>query len=193
MNITIIYSHPWEGSYNHAILERVKETLSLKHNVDVIDLNRDNFDPVLREKELALYSEGKFLDPRVKEYQEKLEKTDHLLFIHPIWWADVPAILKGFFDKVLLKYWAYEDNDGGLPKGLLTHIKGATVITTMMGPNFYYDYIVGNPLKGSLVKGTIKFCGIKKVKVIKVGSVTNISDEKRKRWLDKIGNYMKKI
>ncbi len=63
----------------------------------------------------------------------------------------------------------------------------------MMGPNFYYDYFVGNPLKGSLVRGTIKFCGIKKVKVIKVGSVTGMSNEKRKKWLDKIGNYAKRI
>ncbi len=193
MKITIIYSHPWEGSYNHAILERVKKALTGKHDVDVIDLNKDNFNPVLGEKELALYSEGKCLDPLVKEYQEKLDKTDHLFFIHPTWWADVPAILKGFFDKVLSKKWAYESEGKGFPRGLLTHIKGSTVITTMMGPNFYYDYIVGNPLKGSLVKGTIKFCGIKNVKVIKVGSVTNMSDGKRKKWLDKIENYAKTI
>ena len=57
MNITIVYAHPWDGSYNHAILERVKETLNARHNVDIIDLYKDNFNPVLNEKELKVYSE----------------------------------------------------------------------------------------------------------------------------------------
>lgn len=193
MNVTIIYAHPYEGSYNHSILESVAKTLKGKHTIDIIDLYKDGFNPVLSKAELAVYSEGKSVDKQVLKYQEKIENTDHLMLIFPIWWTETPAIMKGFFDKVLLKNWAYLSPDGKIPKGLLTHVKGATVIATMSGPNFYYNLFAGNPLKGSLVKGTLKFCGIKKVNVIKVPSVTNINDEKRRSWLAKIEKYAGKL
>lgn len=193
MKVTIVYAHPWNGSYNHVILERSVQALKKKHGVEVIDLNKDRFNPVLNEQDLSVYKDGKYFDEKVKAYQEILNKTDYLVLIYPTWWADIPAILKGFFDKVLLKNWAWTTTDRGFPKGLLTHIKGVTIITTMTGPSLYYNLIVGNPMKGSLVKGTMKFCGMKKVKVIKVGSIANINDEKRKKWLDKIDNYMEKI
>lgn len=193
MNITIVYAHPYDGSFNHAILERVAATLEKKHSVDIIDLYKDGFDPIIKKEELAVYSEGKYFDENVKKYQEKLNKTEHLMLIFPIWWTEAPAIMKGFFEKVLLKSWAYLSSEGKFPEGLLTHISGATVITTMSGPGFYYNLIVGNPLKGSVVKGTLKFCGIKKVKVIKVPSVTTAGNEKRGKWLDKIEKYAAKL
>jgi len=99
---TVIFSHPWNGSFNKAILDKVVEKLEeTKEKYTIIDLNKDGFNPVMTEKDLELYSQGKSADPLVLKYQEILKNTDELILIFPIWWMSLPAILKGFFDKYL--------------------------------------------------------------------------------------------
>lgn len=192
MNITIIYAHPYEKSFNAAVLKTVKKELSKKHEVKIIDLYKDNFNPVLNEEEFKKYQEGKSLDPLVENYQDILKKSDYLFFIFPIWWMIMPAMLKGFFDKVLLKYFAFTFS-GKMPKGLLTHIKGATILNTMGSPPLYYNFFINKPIKGSVIKGTLKFCGIKDVKWKNLGNIYTITDNKREKWLKKIQNYCRKL
>ncbi len=104
MHTTIIFAHPWHGSFNKAILDAVILELD-KHQIEyrVIDLNKDGFNPVMLESELALYSKGQHADSLVQKYQSILKDTDELILIFPIWWYNIPAILKGFIDKVMLK------------------------------------------------------------------------------------------
>jgi len=127
---TIIYAHPYEKSFNHAILERVQALLDAKgQEYRLIDLYADGFNPVYTKEELALFREGKALDPLVLQYQEALKDSKRLIFIFPIWWADMPAIVKGFLDKVLLRTFAYMENRVGLLEGRLD-IDEALVIST---------------------------------------------------------------
>ena len=82
---TIIYAHPYEQSFNHAILQRVRELLESKGEAyKLIDLYADGFNPAYTKEELALFNQGKALDPLVLHYQEILKKTDRLIFIFPI-------------------------------------------------------------------------------------------------------------
>ena len=190
MKAVIIYTHPWNKSYNFAILQILIEGLAQKgHTIDLIDLYKEKFDPVLSKKELSYYSQGKLVDQKIGEYQKRIEQADHIFFIFPVWWYDVPAILKGFLDRVLLKNWAYEYSPAGIPKGKLGFIKKATVITTMKSPGWYYWLMYGNSIRNSFIKGTLKFCGIKKIKWIKMGNIENIGIKKRKFQLGKIKNY----
>ena len=72
MNTLIIYAHPYEKSFNHAIFEKVKQDLTKKHkDFDVIDLYKDCFNPVYTTEELALFKDGKTTDKLVSQYQEK--------------------------------------------------------------------------------------------------------------------------
>ena len=112
---TIVFAHPWNGSFNKAILDKVVEKLDeTKEKYTIIDLNKDGFNPVITEKDLELYSQGKSADPLVLKYQEILKNTDELILIFPIWWMSLPAILKGFFDKVMTKGFAYESTQTGI-------------------------------------------------------------------------------
>ena len=82
---TIVFAHPWNGSFNKAILDKVVEKLDeTKEKYTIIDLNKDRFNPVMTEEELSLYSQGKSIDPLVKKYQEILKNTDELILIFPI-------------------------------------------------------------------------------------------------------------
>ena len=99
---TIVFAHPWNRSFNKAILDKVVEKLDeTKEKYTIIDLNKDKFNPVMTEEELSLYSQGKSIDPLVEKYQKILKNTDELILVFPIWWMSMPAILKGFFDKYL--------------------------------------------------------------------------------------------
>jgi putative NADPH-quinone reductase len=196
MKVLVVYDHPWDKSFNNAILMAVVKGLKEGgHEVDIVDLHREGFDPVFRPEELALYQEGKYLDPKVGEYQKRIGAARHLFFIFPVWWVSIPALLKGFFDKVFLPLWAWDPKGlfGLIPKGLLTHIEGATVINTMALPTILYRFSYHNPVKQVLIRGTLKFCGIKCVKWFRFGMVPTASPKKRERWLRTVSNYARRL
>ncbi|MGY3778511.1 NAD(P)H-dependent oxidoreductase [Isobaculum melis] len=183
MQTTIIYAHPWEGSYNHAILDKIKIDLTKQgKDYTVIDLYEDEFNPVLAKHELAVYAKGEGKDPLVQKYQQILTETTELIILFPIWWYEIPAILKGFFDKVMLNHFSYEEGKLGLV-GQLTQIKKATIITTATSPKWYLRYFKGNYVKNILMKGTLKDMGIKKMKWLHVGNVKGITQIKRQKFL----------
>ena len=188
MKVLIVYAHPYEGSFNKAILDNTLEGLKhAGHEVELINLNEEGFNPVLTREELAKYPDGEYLDPNVGEYLAKIKDAKHLVFIFPIWWGEVPAILKGFFDKVLLKKEAY-DFKGMMPTPKLKG-RSATVISTMNSPKIYYNYILKAPVKQTVIKDTLKLCGIKPVKWIEFSQVVSTTDTKRERMLDKVLDY----
>ena len=184
---TIVFAHPWNGSFNKAILDKVVEKLDeTKEKYTIIDLNKDGFNPVMTEKDLELYSQGKSDDPLVLKYQEILKNTDELILIFPIWWMSLPAILKGFFDKVMLRGFAYESTQTGI-KGLLTNIKTAKMITTATAPKFLLN-ITGFGI--TMKKANLGGIGIKKTKWIHYSLRMQGKDEDRKKFLEKVGKFV---
>ncbi|MBG0918720.1 NAD(P)H-dependent oxidoreductase [Exiguobacterium profundum] len=186
MKTTIILAHPWHGSFNKSIMDTtIEQLVRRKKDYQIIDLNKDQFNPVLSESDLSLYSQGQSRDPLVNQYQEMLSDSDELVFIFPVWWFDVPAILKGFLDKVMLKNFAYVEESTGL-KGLLTHIKKTTVISTSEVPTWYLKFLAGNPIEGTLIRRTFKGIGLKNVKWLNSPFTSSGKDHRRKRFLDRV-------
>ena len=119
----IVYAHPYDGSFNRAILEAATSALDKAGRpYDVVDLYADGFDPRMPAEELALFTEGGTLDPLVSHYQKLIEGASRIIVICPIWWSEVPSIVKGFVDKVMKQNWAYHPTASGV-KGHLTHIQ----------------------------------------------------------------------
>lgn len=140
--VTIIFSHPWHGSFNHAILEAVKNKLeSQKREYQVIDLVADGFNPLMTTDDLKGYSRGESPDPLVNKYISMLEKTDELFLIFPIWWGMMPANLKGFFDKVMLVGSAYSYTaEGAMVPGF--QIGRTLIITTSQSPSIMFGQFI---------------------------------------------------
>lgn len=160
MKSVIILAHPYPNSFNHVIKDVVVQALIDKKEVNVIDLVKDEFDPVLSQEDLRLYMQGQSSDPKVMEYQRDLLDCDDLVLIFPIWWYEAPAILKGFLDKVLLPGFAFDEVENQLV-GKLSHIKRLTVISTSEVSSDYMRNEVGNPIEISLMNTTLGVCGIK--------------------------------
>lgn len=180
--ITIVFTHPWHGSFGKVVLDTItKKYDQEKKEYQVIDLYKENFNPALSESELSVFSKGQHKDPLVGKYQEMLKNTDKIIFIYPIWWGNMPAMLKGFFDKTLLVNFAYNTQNGWTP---LLNIQETVVITTSEQPTENYKKI-GDPV--TYEDNTIFMAtGMKNLTWYNCEHITSGGDDHRKTFLKKI-------
>lgn len=155
----LIYAHPNKEGHCGSILRNVVKNLASK-NVDykVIDLYEVGYDPVLKPSEH--YSSGhKEVSEQNKNYQNDILNAENIIFIYPTWWQNVPAILKGFIDRVFIAGFAFIYK-GKLPVGLLTG-KKAVIFTTTGAPRIITKIFMKDTSTKVLAKYTLGFCGIK--------------------------------
>lgn len=139
MRHLIIYAHPNKNSLNHHLLNTVLESLqSENHEIVVRDLYQINFNPVLSPEDMQGQRMGKVSDD-VQCEQDHISRAEHITFIYPIWWTGMPAIMKGYIDRVFSYGFAYR-YDQGIQKGLLTG-KQAVIINTHGKSNQEYERI----------------------------------------------------
>ena len=102
MKTVIIFNHPYEGSYCNSILTSVVAGIQQAGNTyDIIHLDKEGFNPVMSAADLKGFAACTAGDPKVLEYQQRMSDADQLVFIFPVWWELMPAMMKGFIDKVI--------------------------------------------------------------------------------------------
>jgi NAD(P)H dehydrogenase (quinone) len=188
MNCLIVYSHPNPKSFNHAIKEILKKAFEAQgHDVRVRDLYAIKFNPVLSAKDFVLMAKHKVAGD-VKKEQGHVRWADVLVFVFPVWWDSLPAITRGYLDRVFSTGFAYT-HDG---KGLLKDKKVA-VICTFGAPKHVcersgvfkaMDVTVGECLAG--------FCGMTLIESKYFTSVPSVSDAERKNMLEEVALLAKK-
>lgn len=159
MRHLIIYSHPNDESLNHHFLNTVTEILQAQdHEIRIRDLYHFDFNPVLSLQDLKDQRSGQ-LSEDIKEEQEHILWADHITFIYPIWWTGMPAIMKGFIDRVFSYGFAYR-YDQGIQKGLLKG-KRATIINTHGKSKAEYESMgMDRALSLTSDKGVYTYCGL---------------------------------
>ncbi|RKO71173.1 flavodoxin family protein [Sphingobacterium puteale] len=159
MKHLIIYAHPIDSSLNNHFKQIVKETL-LQNGQEVIvrDLYQLNFNPVLSLDDVNGQRRG-IVDQDVKREQDYIIWADSITFIYPIWWTGMPAIMKGYIDRVFSYGFAYR-YDAGVQKGLLTG-KSAYIINSQ-GKSMmeYQETGMDKALKLTSDKGIYSYCGL---------------------------------
>ena len=189
MNILIIYAYPNMTSFNAKLFETVKQNIPSTNKVQVLDLYKEKFDPVLyfdKEKRRRDLQN----DPSTKKYRDQIIWADHLIFIFPIWWSSTPAILKGYIDRVFSAGFAYKFE--GLMATKLLKGKTATIITTHDTPALYAKLVqkdYGNILK----KQTLGMVGIKTKKMLTMPYLRNSNEKQREKFINKVVNYAKTL
>ena len=149
MKILIIYSHPGSRGFSSCFLEKsIKILKEKKVDFEVLDLYKMNYNPVLRPEEL--YTAGnKEISGQNQQMQEKIKLADSLIFIYPVWWGSMPAILKGFIDRVFTPGFAFKYNKEKLLKFIpdkLLDDKKILVFVSSGGPKLLYKIIL-DPVK----------------------------------------------
>jgi NAD(P)H dehydrogenase (quinone) len=158
------------GTVNALCKTFSEKCLGLGLKLDLIDLYKDEFDPV--------YS-PEARDSKILEYQIKIRKADLIVIFHPIWWGGVPAVLKGFLDKVLVPGFAYRYNKNQI-QGLLEG-KEAWVIAVSELPAWHQSFIFSNSLMHFWQRAVFDICQFKS-KFILLGGLRTASQSKIDRW-----------
>lgn len=176
MKYLIIYAHPDIESHAKYTLEEIKLKLNeLKREYEIIDLYKINYDPILSKKELT---EKDYIPKIVYDHRKKIKNSDVLIFIYPIWWNSMPAILKGWIDRTFSSGFAFK-YENGLPKGLLNNKKAIIFATT--GASKITSYLFqGLRWKKIMVKDILGFCGIK-TKTYYVGNANKLTEYNKRK------------
>lgn len=187
MNISVILAHPDPASFNHAIARRAVAALRmLGHRVAFHDLCVERFDPVLPRGELP---KGARTPPAVARHVRELAAADGIVIVHPNWWGQPPAILKGWIDRVLRPGEAYEfeedDQGDGVPIGLLK-AKVALVYNTSNTPPKREKKVFGDPLERLWKDCIFDLCGVKRFRRRMFCVVVTSTPAQRCRWLRQV-------
>ncbi|CAM3111369.1 NAD(P)H-dependent oxidoreductase [Leuconostoc rapi] len=188
MHTLIIYCHPYQNSFNHAILDAVQQSLNQSNlKYQIIDLYADDFSPVYSTEELKLYHSGQTTDLLVEKYLKLLKMAHTVIIISPVWWNSVPGMLKGFIDKVMKegKNLSHIVTKLGV-QGELKNIKKCYLITTSTSPTFYIRFFNANGIKKIFLNQTLKQLGFQGRSWINFGMISTTSIERRKKFLKSI-------
>lgn len=178
--ILLILGHPSSESLCGALAERYAQSaLAAGHEVRQLRLGELVFDPVLREG----YHQIQTLEDDLSAAQSDILWAEHLTLVYPIWWGGIPALLKGFFDRVLLPGFAFKYRKGKAFPDKLLKGRTAHLLVTMDTPPWYYRLIYRMPGLHEVRKTTLQFCGIKPLRTLTFGPVLGSTDQQRQTWL----------
>ena len=180
--ILVVLGHPVKESFCSALADAYVNGAKIAGNeVQLISLSTLSFDPILHNG----YNSIQPLEPDLLSAQKAMKWAEHLVFVYPIWWGAMPALLKGFIDRVFLPGFAFKFRDGSAMWDRLLSDRSAHLLVTMDTPQWYYKFVYRMPGHNQMKRTILKFCGIKPVKVSSFGPVKNATLQKREKWLAK--------
>jgi len=192
MEISVILAHPERRSFNHAIALAVCRTLERGgHTVCFHDLYEEGFNPLLTASEL----DTKAQPPQgLARYCDELRRSDGLVIVHPNWWGQPPAVMKGWIDRVFRPGVAYSFQEGdkgeGVPIGLL-RAQTAIVFNTSNTPPEREMSVFGDPLDQLWKKCILEFCGVQNIVRETFSIVITSTPEQRAAWLRRVEETVK--
>ena len=166
MNVLVLFAHPLSDSYGRAIYDEAVRSLNVEgHDLRIHDLWQEGFDPMLS----AAEKHAHFADPEVKTSGDSLLAShvadlrwcDAIVFVYPSWWSAPPAVMKGWFDRVLMHgvAWTFPDGATRLHAGL-THVRRLVGITTY-GSSRFVNALEGEPGKSTIRRGLRVLCNVR--------------------------------
>ena len=207
MKILVINGHPDKESYCQSIFQTIVDNIdSTHHELEIINLNEADFDPVLRYGYRKRMKEDSF----ILRSQELIQWADHFIFVYPIWWSSMPSLMKGWIDRVFTPGIAYSANDQGSfiwnylrGKQFKKLLKGktASIYATSMAPTWWYKIFSG-PINipdsygiSVLKNAVLNHCGIKTKRVCVLGEVGRDVNtaSMREEHLQKVAEEVKKL
>ena len=188
MRVSVILAHPDLNSFNHAIAAAVADTLTANgHEINFHDLYKERFDPLLPTAEIPREAD---LPPDIARHCREIASADGIVIVHPNWWGQPPAVLKGWVDRVIRPGVAYEfiedDKGEGVPVGLLKATIALVFNTSNTEPH-REQAIFGDPLETIWKNCIFGLCGIKQFVRKTYGMVVVSSSAQRKAWLEDAG------
>jgi len=185
--VMLLLAHPAKGSFNHALAETAAAML-IEHGYGIFfhDLYAEEFDPILPGDEI---SRDAALPEEIARHCRELEESDGIIVVHPNWWGQPPAILKGWIDRVIRPGVAYEFLEGdageGIPRGLLVG-KKVLVLNTSNTPAERERDVFSDPLELLWRNCIFSLCGVEDFKRRMFNVVVTSTEQERAEWLREV-------
>jgi putative NADPH-quinone reductase len=180
--ILVILGHPGRNSFCGALASSCCEGAKEAGNeVELIALGELSFDPVLHEG----YARIQELEPDLVAAQQAISRAQHIVFVYPNWWGGLPALLKGFIDRVFLPGFAFSYRENSRFWDRLLAGRSAQLLVTMDTPPWYYRWFYRMPGHNQMKRTILEFSGIKPVTITSFGPVKGSSEQQRAKWLEK--------
>ena len=184
MNLLLLLAHPGPDSFCHALAATARDALLRDgHAVVFHDLCAEKFDPLLPAAEIPAAAP---LPPAIQRHCDELQAADGIVIVHPNWWGQPPAVLKGWIDRVIRPGVAYRfaagDNGEGVPVGLLK-AKTAVVLNTSNTPAARERSAFGDPLESIWKHCVFGLCGVPNVHRRMFNVVVASTLPQRQAWL----------
>ena len=181
--IVIVVGHPRSSTYCEALAAAYRRGAEAGgHRARVIALSRMRFDPILHEG----FSGQQPLEPDLAEAQRAIGAADHLVIVFPLWYGCLPALLKGFIERVFQPGFATEKAKTAMGFRPLLTGKSARVIVTMGMPGFVYRWYFGAHALKMLKRNILGFVGFSPIRDLVLGRIDAVSAERRQLWLAEV-------
>ncbi|ASZ11008.1 NAD(P)H-dependent oxidoreductase [Chitinophaga pendula] len=181
--ILIINGHPDKESFNAALAAAYLQGASgAGAEVQQLILADLQFNPNLQYG----YRKRTELEPDLLRAQELIKWANHLVWIHPVWWGSLPALLKGFLDRTFLPGYAFKYRENTVWWDKLLTGRSARIIYTIDSPDWFYKLYYRKPALHQLKKMTLEFCGITPVRTLGLGPIRGSKENKRQQWLQQV-------
>lgn len=155
------------------------------NEVQRISLGNLKFDPVLHNG----YATIQELEPDLVAAQVAITWAQHIVFVYPIWWGAMPALLKGFIDRLFLPSFAFKYREGSQFWDRLLSGRSAHLLVTMDTPPWYFRWVYRMPGHNQMKRTILEFSGIKPVTVSSFGPIKDSQLQKREKWLAQANTY----
>ena len=198
MRTLFVFNHPYDGSFCGALLDAALLGVTRADGeADIINLDKENFNPVMSSADLLAFRTARtdpqkaltMLDGKVLDYKARLERAEHLVFIFPVWWMLMPALTKGFIDKVIFPAIAYGYTAKGEMRSRLDSLRRVTLITTMATPSEVYGTLMGDAVWRAFKNGTFTAIGVDNCRWMNFDRINNVTRDKRLEWLRDVEEY----
>lgn len=184
--ILVILGHPARDSFCAALADSYVEGAKAAGNeLESIALGNLSFDPVLHNG----YAKIQELEPDLVAAQAAIARAQHIVFIYPIWWGAMPALLKGFIDRVFLPGFAFKYRDDSIFWDRLLAGRSAQLLVTMDTPPWYFRWLYRMPGHNQMKRTILEFSGIKPVSISSFGPIRGSSEQQRNKWLARVHAY----
>lgn len=180
--ILLVLGHPDKNSFNFALADAYKQgAMSSGAVIEEIIISELNFNPNLQ----FGYNKRTELEPDLLQAWEKIKRAEHIVFIYPLWWGFMPAVMKGFFDRLFLPGFAFRYRENSALWDKLLTDKTAHIICTMDYPVWYYKWLLRESGIKTMRTMILDFCGITTTQTTYIAPIRNSNAKFRNKWLEK--------